>query len=400
MSSPAKKKAKRAFKISFKTFVLACEVLSVMYGFEGEDDKIQWDYEKNGDVLPENVAKSSNKKFWFWCPKCKHSFQKPLYTITNNKQDCGFCAGKVRCQSKECAHCYATSFANAAHIKPERAEHLTTFIDQWSDQNGDVKPWMVSASKSDAKFKFDCQACGHTIEQRLHNLMNGRGCGYCRVGSNMFCGDADCQHCWDRSVAGNPMKQAEWNTEANRQNGHEAITTARCSNDKFVWTCPTPDADGTFHTFKSRASNVAKGRGCRDCQNKTEMKVKDFLTNEFGTTLVGAQLMDETGFDWCKNKQRLPFDIILVLADGTRIIIEVDGPQHYERVPHFNRDKSLEEIQYWDRFKERRAVNNGHSLIRLKQVDVWNDTTDWRTILLSAISLCQRCEGNIVVKTY
>ena len=401
MSSPAKKKAKRAFKkpkISFKECVLACKVLSLLYGFEDEDDKIQWDYEKNANVLPENVAKASHKKFWFWCPKCKHSFQKHTHHITNLKQGCGFCSGHTRCQSKECAHCYATSFANAAKIKPQHAKHLTTFIDQWSDQN-DLEPWMVSASNGE-KFKFGCQACGHTIEQHLFSLMNGHGCGYCD--GKKFCGDSDCAHCKDRSVAGNPMPQAQWDTEANRKNGHEAHTTARCCDKKFDWICPNPNDDGSFHTFEMRAGDVAAGHGCNCLKNKTEKKVYDFLQTQFGTTLIGAQFVSKISYDWCRSSEtntKLRYDIIIRLADGTLIIIEVDGPHHYDPESYHAR-KSKHDIPKRDRFKERRAVDNGHSLIRLNQEDVWNEKTDWQTMLLDAISLCRTSEENIVVKTY
>ena len=404
MPSPVKKKRKYSKRgsVKFKQFILACETLSLMYGFEGERGKIQWDYKKN-DVLPEHVAKASNKEFWFYCPKCEHSYPKRLSDITGQKLGCGYCSGHVRCKDKDCKHCYTTSFANAA-VKygkdKDHKDHIAYMISNWSDTNVDhLKPWMVAANDT-KKYWFDCEKCGHTHDMSPNMIVSkGTGCGYCCPSSKRFCGDAACAHCWDRSVAGNPKKQAVWDVEANRANGHEAHTTARCCNKKFVWTCPEQDKDGTFHTFQMTANHVANGHGCPECKHKTEKKVKDFLRTQLGTTLIGAQLLDETSFDWCKNIQNLPFDIVLVLADGTKIIIEVDGPQHYDDKHYFSK-KTKHDIPKRDRYKEKRALKHGYSLIRLKQVDVWKDTTDWKAKLLDAISLCQNFNKNIVVKTY
>ena len=37
---------------------------------------MEWDYEKNGVLTPENVSYGSNKKVWWICPKCGQSYQK------------------------------------------------------------------------------------------------------------------------------------------------------------------------------------------------------------------------------------------------------------------------------------------------------------------------------------
>ena len=36
---------------------------------------IHWDYEKNGDLKPYQVCRSTDEKYWFKCPKCRISFQ-------------------------------------------------------------------------------------------------------------------------------------------------------------------------------------------------------------------------------------------------------------------------------------------------------------------------------------
>ena len=54
---------------------------------------------------------------------------------------------------------------------------------------------------------------------------------------------------------------------------------------------------------------------------------------------------------------------------------------------HFNKKKSLETIQYWDKFKIDRALENGFSVIKLNQDNVWKNhhKTDWLDGLLAAI---------------
>lgn len=56
---------------------------------------------------------------------------------------------------------------------------------------------------------------------------------------------------------------------------------------------------------------------------------------------------------------------------------------------HFNKKKSLETIQYWDRFKIDRALENGFSVIKLNQDKVFKNhnkgSTEWLDSLLEAI---------------
>ncbi len=75
--------------------------------------------------------------------------------------------------------------------------------------------------------------------------------------------------------------------------------------------------------------------------------------------------------DWCKNKRCLPYDFIL---PEYKIIIECDGGQHFKQVMKW---KSPEEQQILDKYKMKCANENGHSVIRLLQEDVFEDKYDW-----------------------
>ena len=75
--------------------------------------------------------------------------------------------------------------------------------------------------------------------------------------------------------------------------------------------------------------------------------------------------------DWCKNISYLPFDFCI---PEPKTIIELDGIQHFIQVSNW----SSPEITFEnDKFKEKCANENGYSIIRILQEDVWNDTYDW-----------------------
>lgn len=54
----------------------------------------EWDYDKNIDLLPTQVAQSSNKKVWWKCSKCGYSWEAKINNRVN-KRGCPCCANKV-----------------------------------------------------------------------------------------------------------------------------------------------------------------------------------------------------------------------------------------------------------------------------------------------------------------
>ena len=108
--------------------------------------------------------------------------------------------------------------------------------------------------------------------------------------------------------------------------------------------------------------------------------MRKFIETQFGEMNV------ESGrFDWCRSPKTgycFPFDVVLA---SHNILVECDGRQHLQAVPHFNRDLSFEEIYARDRFKEERAVENGFSVIRVRQVEIRGDKNEWKQRLLDAI---------------
>lgn len=53
----------------------------------------EWDYEKNGELLPSEVALNSNKKVWWVCPN-GHEYTAIIANRSSKKSGCPYCAGK------------------------------------------------------------------------------------------------------------------------------------------------------------------------------------------------------------------------------------------------------------------------------------------------------------------
>jgi very-short-patch-repair endonuclease len=88
--------------------------------------------------------------------------------------------------------------------------------------------------------------------------------------------------------------------------------------------------------------------------------------------------------NWCKNedkKKYLPFDFCI---EEYKIIIEVDGEQHFIQVSNWD---SPEETRKRDKYKMEKALENGYSVIRILQEDIYYDKNGWKDKLLSSIKI-------------
>jgi very-short-patch-repair endonuclease len=115
------------------------------------------------------------------------------------------------------------------------------------------------------------------------------------------------------------------------------------------------------------------GQGCPCCINKTEGKILEKLTQIYPTII--RQFKQE----WCKKIKNLPFDFCI---QEYKIIIELDGPQHFQQISNWS---SAEEQFENDKYKEKCANDNGYSVIRILQEDVFYDTYDWLKELCETI---------------
>jgi very-short-patch-repair endonuclease len=138
--------------------------------------------------------------------------------------------------------------------------------------------------------------------------------------------------------------------------------------------------------FLQKPNGHLDGNGCIRCVNKTETKLYEKLLPLYPT------LITQFKQKWCKKVSYLPFDFCI---EEHKIIIELDGPQHFQQISNWS---SPEEQFENDKFKEKCANDNGYSVIRLLQEDVFYDTYNWVEELCETIEEIKN--GDEIVNVY
>jgi very-short-patch-repair endonuclease len=113
-------------------------------------------------------------------------------------------------------------------------------------------------------------------------------------------------------------------------------------------------------------TSVSNNIWCSKCKNKTEKQLFEVLKSQFN-------IIFHPQYVWCKNlktKRYLPFDF----ECEEKIIIELDGLQHFKQVRNWSSPEVQEQN---DKYKMKCANNNGFSIIRILQEDVFYDTYNW-----------------------
>ena len=128
-----------------------------------------WKQSKNGDLTPRQLKLGSEKKFWFDCDKCPHSFETALDGV-NGGTWCPYCSipCKKFCEDDDCNMCYGNTFVS---------HHRYEFWDWASTKNEGLNPRQI-AFCSGRKFWFICEK-GHSFDIGLNKVNSGRWCPHC-----------------------------------------------------------------------------------------------------------------------------------------------------------------------------------------------------------------------------
>ncbi|AMQ10950.1 restriction endonuclease [Brazilian marseillevirus] len=123
-----------------------------------------WSTEKNKKT-PREMFVSSNKKFWFECGNCGHSFEAKLSNISNGTF-CPYCSNGKLCSSNECKMCFGKSFAS--HKKAEF----------WDNERNRGSPRDIFLG-SEKKCWFECEK-KHKFSGIPYRLSSGQWCPKCK----------------------------------------------------------------------------------------------------------------------------------------------------------------------------------------------------------------------------
>lgn len=319
------------------------------------DPKAQF-WSKKNDKLPRNCSSASAEKYWFDCNECGHSFKSGLNKVKHNRW-CKFCGNNKLCEDDSCKICFEKSFASHPRANCWHVDNTCT-------------PRQVT--KFSCKIiKFKCSECNHVFSASVSNIRSENWCNICA--HKKLCND-ECKLCYKNSFASHP-KSIYWSNKNVEKPRNVFLNSGR----KFWFNC-----NKCSNEFEMGLNSINMGRWCPNCKYKTELKLYDALIQIYNITR-------EFKVDWCKFGTYLPFDFVI---KDKQVIIELDGAQHFQQISNW---KSPEETRKSDVYKMKCANENGYSVIRILQEDVWFDKIDWLSQLINEIERMYFIEDTEVV---
>ncbi|MBE6005311.1 MAG: hypothetical protein E7232_14760 [Lachnospiraceae bacterium] len=282
----------------------------------------EWDYGKNGEILPETIAYASNKRIWWKCPK-GHSYDARVGNRVFNGNGCPYCSGRKTLEGYNDFKTWCLS---------NRREDL---LDEWDYQKNEISPSQISPQNS-IKVWWKC-SIGHEWESTIGSRTSGRpsGCPYCSnppkrilVGFNDF-------ETWCLSN-GKDNLLLEWNYERNTDFSPRDITYG-CGK-RVWWKC------SRGHEWCVSPSNRVQGTGCPVCSRTQtsfpEQAIAYYLSKSFSV----LQRYREKGFE------------IDVFLEDNNIGIEYDGLFYHTKA---NSKRELDKNSFY--------AERGLKLIRIKE---------------------------------
>lgn len=202
----------------------------------------EWNFEKNGELIPENCMPNSSKIVWWKCDK-GHEWQTSV-KHRNNGSGCPYCNGRNAIKGE-------TDLQTVNHGLSK----------EWNyEKNGGLTPMEIKPS-SGKKVWWICDK-GHEWQARIADRNKGNGCPYCS-GRYVVNGENDLQTV-------NPILANEWNFEKN--DGVTPVDVLPNSNKKVWWKC------SKGHEWQAVIKSRNKGSGCPECA-KVKRKCKNNSNN-------------------------------------------------------------------------------------------------------------------------
>ena len=309
----------------------------------------QWS--TKNEISARMTCKGSERKIWFDCTTCNHSFQTVLYTIKKDKY-CPYCTHQRLCE-EDCKLCFEKSCAS--HIISEA----------WSTKN-ELHPRQVFL-QSNKKMIFNCLECRHEYSTSIISYYNSKNgsCAYC---SNQKLCNKDCEICFAKSFASHPKVNC-WSSK----NAKQPREIFKGSEQRGIFNCDKCNIE-----FDAKIYNVLTGYWCPYCKNKSEAKMLEFLSSQY------PNCKKQLRFDWCrfsKTNSIMPFDFGV-----DKVLIELDGEQHFIQISNWD---TPENVQVKDKEKIMKCMEQGYSIIHISQLDVWYDKYDWKNIIKEEIAILQ-----------
>lgn len=226
------------------------------------------------------------------------------------------------------------------------------FIEKGKEIHGDEYDYsMVNFISKKKPVTLKCSR-NHTFEQIPELHLKGNNCRQCAV--NNYSNEEFIQK--SKEIFGDTFDYSK----CNYINAFKKVILI-CNKDK--------------HEFEVNPNRHYTNLGCPLCNQTTEGKVEKELRKLYNDDLKLQFLIKNIN-----EIKTYPFDFLI---EKYKVIVELDGKQHFETVPFFQ--QPVEERQKIDFTKMYWAFQEGYTVLRIYQPDVYLDNFDWVGNLLDKI---------------
>lgn len=234
---------------------------------------IEWNYEKNGSLLPTQVLYSSGRKVWWKCKTCGFEWQVPVRNRTERNSRCPVCANRI----------VMKGYNDLLTKRPD------LMVDWDYENNGDLLPTMIIPN-SWKKVWWKCNVCGHKWQTRVINRNKGFGCPEC--GKRSIVKKLSTPHKGKSLQDLFPKVVEEWDYVKNKD---LLPSQVNCGFGRKVWwKCSV-----CGYEWQAEIYRRVKGHGCPVCSPKgtsfSEQAVYLILKLYFSDALNRFKLEDENG---------------------------------------------------------------------------------------------------------
>ncbi len=353
----------------------------------------EWDYEKNGELRPENISSSSTIKVWWKCEK-GHEWVQSINRRTSQNTKCPVCnrSGRIRKGLTDFGTLYPqyakewnydrntltpfdysptsnekvwwkcekghewqqpivsrTTMSHSICPVCSNRKVLKGYNDLQSQCPDLVAEWDFNVNKDDPseisinsskKVSWICISCGNRFEQRVSDrVKRGTGCPKCGIEKSKANFHSALLEKRTSFADKYPELICEWDYEKNKDIDPKEILAG--SKQKVWWKCKYG------HSYYASILNRAKGSGCPQCNLQA--------TTSFPEQCVYFYV--KKAFNDTVNAYRYNGKIYDVFVPSIRTAIEYDGYKWHQD----DRDTQNDEE------KNKICIDNGIKLFRIRE---------------------------------
>lgn len=231
-----------------------------------------WNYEKNGNLKPEDFLSKSNKKVWWKCTICGKEWESTI------------CAKSHTTICKECTY----TNNNRTYVKKGSNDLATKYPDllmEWDYEKNIIKPDEIAFSSA-KKVWWKCEK-GHVWESSpLSRIKRDSKPNQCP-----FCSNQKLLPGFNDFATICPELLKEWDYAKNKKTPNQII---RGSNLKAYWLCDKG------HSYEASIGRRMAGTGCPFCAGQKVLKGFNDLQSQY----------PEIAKEWDYNKNKIKPDEI------------------------------------------------------------------------------------------